>query len=238
MKTKTRSSAGLVTGFIFSIFLFFISFPVSWLGEYYNHLNQFSLGVKNYDRDEAINGLENLKEDYNRFARWKFQYLSDKFLFSEMHLYEASVSLLNEDYEKAEKEDLKNRNGWQVSYFSGISKFWVLHAAYQEAMVKKDKKNMALILGMVIEEVKSDFEKCVRECPGPVENFNCSFNYDLVSNPKSAVQALANPKPEIKYILGSPGGDESKEDGKEPGKKNPISSDGKEPSQGGTKKKG
>lgn len=239
MRLNKKFNLGLTLGLLFSIFLFLLSFPVSWLADYSTHFDGFSHSVKNYDRDEAKKGLEVLKEDYNHFAKWKLRYLADRFLFSKMYLYEAGVSVLNEDFEKVEKEDLKNHEGWEESYVLGISNFWALHAAYQEAMIKKDRTKMGLILGIVLEQVRSDFEKCVKDGPGPSENFPCSFDYDLTSDPNLAQRALANPKPQIRYILG-PKGDKPIQ-GKEPGKKGSPKTDpndGKSAGQGGARKVG
>ena len=237
MKTK-KSRLGLTIGLVISVLALLLSFPVSWLADYFTHLNQFSHGVKSQDRDEAQKGLEVLKEDYNHFVKWKFQYPADRFLFAKIHLYEAEVSILNEDFEKVEKEDLKNRESWEASYLLGISKFWTLHAAYQEAMRKKNKEKMNQILETVLTEVKADFEKCVKDGPGPAENFSCSFNYDLTSDPDSATKALANPKPQITYVLGKDGD----KPGRGPDKKKPPkkgdNDDKKSPGQGGAKKVG
>lgn len=242
MKTK-RSKISLIAGLLFAVLLFLASFPVSWLADYYIHLNQFSYGVKNYDRDEAQKGLKTLKEDYNHFVRWKLQYPADRLLFAKMHLYEASVSVLNEDFEKVEKVDLKNREDWEASYILGIAKFWALHAAFQEAMLKKDKAKMKLILGIVLEQVRADFEKCVKDGPGPVENFSCSFNYDLTSDPNAAARALINPKPQIKYVLGQDGDKPVPGQDKGPNKKGlPKTGEpedkNKNPGQGGARKVG
>ncbi|MEK7117423.1 MAG: hypothetical protein AAB861_01475 [Patescibacteria group bacterium] len=227
-----------MVGLLFAVLLFLFSFPVSWLADYYAHLNQFSYGVKSYDRDEAQKILETLKEDYNHFVKWKLQYPADRFLFTKMYLYEAAVSVLNEDYEKVEKDDLKNREGWEANYILGISKFWALHAAFQEAMIKKDKAKMVLILGIVVEQVKSDFEKCVMNGPGPAENFNCSFDYDLTSDPNAAIKALVSPKPQTKYLFGPDG---KKMPGQTGDKKAPpqlMPGDKKDAGQGGARKVG
>ena len=238
MKTK-KISIGMVIGLLIAVSLFLLSFPVSWLADYKIHLNYFSHGVKNYDQDEAQRGLETLKQDYNRFVKWRLRYPADKFLFAKMHLYEAAVSVLNEDYEKVEKEDLKDRESWEVSYILGISKFWTLHAAFQEAMLKKDKKKMDLILEIMLEQVRPDFEKCVKDGPGPVENFNCSYDYDLISNPNAAMRVLMSPKSKIKYILGQDG--DKPGQGKGPDKKGSPKNgtdNGKDAGQGGTRKVG
>jgi len=242
MRTDKRSKFWLMTGLIFAVLSLLLSFPISWLADYSTHLNQFSYGVKSHDRDEAQKGLETLKEDYNHFVKWKLQYLADRFLFNKMYLYEAGVAVLNEDYEKVEKDDLKDRDEWEASYILGISKFWALHAAYQEAMSKKDKTKMNLILGVVLEEVRSDFEKCVKDGPGPTENYDCSYDYDMTSDPDKAKRALANPKPQIKYILG-PGPDGDKPGlGKGPQKKGPPkmgpNDNDKDAGQGGARKVG
>lgn len=239
MKAK-RSRLGLVIGLLLAVALFLLSFPVSWWADYKTHLDQFNSAVKNYDRDGARAGLEVLKEDYRRFVEWKLQYPADRFLFAKMHLYEAAVSVLNEDFEKVEKSDLKNRDGWEANYILGISKFWALHAAYQQAMSRKNTAKMDEILGIVLDNVRSDFEKCVKDGPGPSENFSCSFNYDLTSDPSAARRALASPKPQIKYMLG-PDGDKPGPSGDGRGKKGTPKmgpNDNSSPGQGGAKKVG
>jgi len=235
MGYSKKPSMKIALGFFTVVLLLLLSYPVSWLGEYYVHRDKFSHSVKNYDRDGAQEGLQKLKEDYKRFVDWKLQYPADRFLFTKMHLFEASVSKLNEDFDKVLKNDLKGREGWEVSYITGVSKFMALHAAYQQAMIKKDKAKMGAILGIVLDQVRSDFEKCVKVGPGPVENFNCSFNYDLTSDPGKAAEALANPKPQIRYIVEKKG-----TRGKGPKKKGPEQGpqDGKDAGQGGARKVG
>jgi len=239
MSSEKKSRIGLTVSLLIAIMLLLFSFPVSWLADYNSHRNQFSHAVKSYDRDEAQKGLEILKEDYRHFVKWKLGYFADRFLFNKMYQYEAGVSVLNEDYEKVGKVDLKNHEDWEASYILAVSKFWALHAAYQEAMLKKNRATMKKILGIVLEDVRADFEKCVKEGPGPDKNFNCSFDYDMTSDPYSAVRALANPKPQIKYILGTEGDNPGQ--GKEPAKKGSPKtgpSDNKSPGQGKARKVG
>ena len=242
-----KSSFWIGISFIFVILCFVASFPVLDIGNFYSHLHSFSYDVRNHNRDDAQKGLENLKGDYNVFSSWKLQYFADRYLFDKTYRYEAAVSILNENYEKAENEDLKNReDDYYTSYMLGIAKFKVLHLAFQQAKAKKDKKQMTVILGLILEEVRLNFEKCVKEGPGPAGNFNCSFDYDLTSDPKSALKALMSQKPKQKFILGLPDNQDKdpgnkKPSGKKPDKKGPPQlspGEKKEASQGGAKKVG
>jgi len=197
MKNKTNRKPGfwLSAGLVLSVLFFGVSFLASDLSVFYGHFNSFSYSVRNYDRDEAVQGLENLKSDYGVFSSWKLRYFADRYFFNETYRYEAAVSILNENFEKAVNEDLKNReDDYYASYMLGIAKFKILHIAFQQAMAKKDKKQMAAILGLVLKQVRPDFEKCVKNGPGPAGNFNCSFDYDITSDPKSTQKALMNQK--------------------------------------------
>lgn len=241
-KTNRKSGFWFGIGFIFVVLFFIVSFLAADVGKFYSHLHLFSHSVRNYDRDEAGKGLENLKNDYNVFSTRKLQYFADQFLFDKMYRYEAAVSILNEDYEKAEREDLRgHEDDYYGSYMLGIAKFKALHPAFQQAMAKKNKKQMAAILDLILKEVKPDFEKCVKNGPGPVGNFNCSFDYDLTSDPESALKALMSQKPMPKFILALPDGKDKKPGGKKPDKKGPpaLSPDEKKDAgQGGAKKVG
>ena len=222
-KVGGRSKFWLGAGLIFILSSFSASFLTSKISKLYEHYNRFSQSVRNYDYDEAKLGLEELNKDYNSFVSWKMQYLADKFLFKEANLREAAVAILAEDYEKVEKGDLKNQeNNHLAAYMLGIAKFKELHEAFQQAMAKNDKKNMDAILGLVLEEVRSDFKRCVENGPGPKDNFNCSFNYDLTSDPSSAKKALMNPKPKPKYVLAPSSGEKKGGKSKEKGKKEPL----------------
>ena len=235
-----RSKVWSAVGLFFTLVFLAVSFPVGWVGEFYDHLDQFSRNVRNYDRDESKAKLEEIKSDYLKFVSWKLQYPADRWLFKDMNLYEGALSVLNEDFEKAEKNDLKNPgNNYRVSYLIGIARFKVLHAAFQGAMAKKDKKQMDTVLALVLDEVRVDFEKCVEDGPGSLSNFNCSFNYDLTSDPNAAKKALANPKPRPKYILGFL--KDKNKTGEEPDKKTPFRIDPrneKNAGSGGAKKVG
>ncbi|MBI2058052.1 MAG: hypothetical protein HYT63_03700 [Candidatus Yanofskybacteria bacterium] len=241
-KVGGKSKFWLGVGLVFVFLSFLASFLASDVSKFYGHLNKFSYSVRNYDHDEAKLSLADMKSDYNSFVAWKMQYFADKFLFKEANLREAAVAILAEDYEKVEKVNLKDEeNNHLASYMLGIAKFKALHAAFQQAMAKNDKKQMDTILGLVLEEVRSDFKKCVEKGPGPGDNFNCSFNYDLTSDPNSAKKALMNQKSKPKYVLGPPDGKEKAEDGKEKGKKEPLGltpNEKKEAGQGGAKKVG
>ena len=88
-------------------------------------------------------------------------------------------------------------------------------------------------------------KKCVKEGPGPAGNFNCSFDYDLTSDPKSALKALMSQKPKQKFILGLPDNQDKdpgnkKPSGKKPDKKGPpqLSPGEKERSQSGWSQEG
>ena len=235
-----RSKVWSAVGLFFTLVFLAVSFPVGWVGEFYDHLDQFSRNVKNYDRDESKAKLEEIKSDYLKFISWKLQYPADRWLFKDMNLYEGALSVLNEDFEKAEKNDLKNPgNDYRASYMVGVARFKSLHAAFQQAMAKKDKKQMDAVVALVLDEVRADFEKCVESGPGPGANFNCSFDYDLTSDPNALKKALANPKYRPKYILGFPG--DKNKSGEGPDKKNPLKIDPrneKNAGSGGAKKVG
>jgi len=241
MSKKTGRKSGFWLGlcFVFAVLSFVVSFPASGLSVFYGHLNSFSYGVRNYDRDEVEKGLKNLENDYNVFSGWKLRYFADRWLFDKMYRYEAAVSIVNEDYEKAEETLKDHGDDYYASYMLGIAKFKTLRPAFQQATAKKDKEQMAAILVLVLKEVSPDFEKCVKEGPGPADNFNCSFDYDLTSNPESALKALMSQKPVPQYVLGIPGG-KNPNDG-EPEKKGPPRlnpNEKKDSGQGGSQKVG
>ena len=208
-----------IVGFVFILLFFAASFPASDLSVFYDHRNSFSYGVRNQDRDETDKGLENLKNDYNVFSGWRLQYFADRWFFNKMYQYEAAANILNEDFERAEELLKNHEDDYYASYMLGIAKFKTLHFAYQQAMLEKDKKQMSAILNFVLEKVRPDFERCVRQGPGPADNFNCSFNYDLTSDPASAQKSLQSQKPKPRYVLGSPDGRLPVSGDEEPGEK-------------------
>ncbi len=247
MRSKTNRKRGLWIsgGFILSVLVLGASFLASDLSVFFSHLNSFSYSVRNHDRDEAVQGLENLKSDYNVFSSRKLQYFADRWLFNKMYRYEAAVSILNENFEKVLNEDLKNRDDdYYVSYMRGIAEFKILRIAFQQAMAKKDKKQMAAIHKLVLERARPHFEKCVKEGPGPAKNFNCSYDYDITSNSSAAMKALMSQEPEPQYILAPPSpADKEKKSpgGKEPDKKGPpqlTPDEKKNAGRGGAKKVG
>ena len=186
---------------------------LSNLAGFYGHMNQFNLHVKNHDGEEAQKELNNLRAYYNYFSGWKLGYFADRFLLSDMFLYEAETSVLNEDCEKAIAILADHQDDYRAINLTSICKFKALYSAYHSEAVQKDKKQKENILKIVLDEVKLGFKLCVEKGPGPEKNFNCSYNYDLVSDPESAQKALESQMPGPEFVLGR--------SGKEPGKAGP-----------------
>lgn len=204
-KAKERTGPGkIIAGFVVVLLFMGASSFFSKLADLNDTLDEFSLSVRNYDRDGANKGLEALKRSYVSFSDLKLQYFADRFWFKDMYLYEAAVAIVNEDFEKVIDPNWirGHEDDYRALSMRGISKFRVLHAAYHSEAARKDQKLKDDILRMVLEEVKPDFEAAVKKGPGPAKDFNSAYNYDQTSDPKSARKALESVRPGLRFILG------------------------------------
>lgn len=191
----------LLIGFVVLVLALLMSFPLYNLANFNNHLDEFSSHIKNNDRDSAEKSFKQLKADYNYLTDLKLRYFADNYWFAETFLYESALAYLNEDCDLVEKLLHGHEDDYRAAYLSGLCKFRLFQAAYQAAKKDKDKTE---IQERAKDRILPDFERCVKDGPGIEKNFNCSFDYDLVSNPESFKDALQNPRTGPKYILGIP----------------------------------
>ncbi len=221
-----KESAGFRWGrFVFGLLCVFFCLAaavfVNTLGGLNYHLDRFSFYVRNHDKQVAVQELQALKYYQTQFHRWKMDFVSDRIVASNMVKYEAAVALLEEDFEKViESEELKNlRDDYLVSHMVAIAKFRILQAEYQKTKSAVERNK---IVQMVMDQVRPDFEKAVRNGPGFYGFFDGSYNYDITSDPDNTKKALQNPKLDPKYILGRGDKDGEIPSQGEPGKKDPL----------------
>jgi len=214
-ESKNRGFKRLFFGLIFVGFLVVIAAISYRLSGFYGHLDRFNLYVEDYDGRGAQKELGNLKAYHQYFSNWKLGYFADRFLLPKMHIYEAETAILNDDCDKAFSALEDHQDDFEALNLKGICQFKVLYEAYSSAAVRKDPKLKDVLVQRVVSEVAPTFKACVENGPGPETNFNCSYNYDLVSNPRSAQSALEGKMPGPKLVLGRSG------QSQQPGKSGP-----------------
>ena len=168
------------------------------LGNFFQHRDRFSSGIRNYDRETARKELSDLAYYRSMFQRWRLGRAADRFLFPKTYLYEASLNILAEDYEKVIDSLESKKDDHLASYMLGIAKYRIFQAEYQNT---KNKNRRNEIMKKVVENVRPDFENAVRIGPGPAQAFDYSFDYDLLSDGKALRQALGQPKPKPQFVL-------------------------------------
>lgn len=201
MRKMVLSRTFVVVGFIIMVAFLLTSIPMHNLANFNNHLDTFSAHIKNNDKDSAEKSFERLKTDYNYLIDMKLRYLADNFWFADTFLYEAMIAYLAEDFDKVEKLLAGHEDDYRASYLAGLYKYRLFQTAYQKAKTNSEKSE---IQERATERILPDFEKCVKEGPGIDKNFNCSFDYDLISSPESFKKALENPRSGPKFVLGVP----------------------------------
>lgn len=210
-----------------------LSFSLFTLANFSDNVKRFSFYAKTADAEMTKKELISLHYFYNLSRRWRVQWLADKYLFRDALFYGVADFYLIGDWDRA-MNDLKEELDDPRSYLYGNAKF--RYVQFKLYRIGKTKEAVDLVLG----EIHGDFEKALRVCLDSdvfyVECYNRVWNFDLTDNKKDAEEALKNPPPQVKYILGPP-----KRDG-EPVLPPPVISSGsKEPGKnsdkGGTKKR-
>ena len=207
MSKQLQAGSGwkkILFGFLGVLLSLVVAFFASNLGDFYDHLDQFNSRVKDYDKEAAQGELEILRNYYSSFSGWGLRYLADKYLLSDMFLYEAEVAYLAEDYGAAIDGLKDHQDNPLALHIIGSSKFMVLRAAYQEDKARGGKNGKAIIK-KILDEVNPDFKKAVELGPGPAKAFEYSWNYDCTSNDDCLKRALESPKPKPKFVLGTSG---------------------------------
>jgi hypothetical protein len=209
-----KQSWKLLAGAIIVIVFLLGAFISYQLRGFSQTFNRFSVSVKNYDRNKTTEELENLRAYYSYFSKWHLRYFADRFLLKDMYYYEAIDLALREDYEGAGNRVKDKLDDYRASYLTGIVKFKLLRASYHSEAVKKDPEAKKKIEEMVLDQVNPDFRRCLEVGPSVEKNFNCSYNFDVTSNPEAIKKALEGIGPKGEFILGFPRGN----DGNQPGK--------------------
>ncbi|KKT82013.1 MAG: hypothetical protein A3B99_02155 [Candidatus Yanofskybacteria bacterium RIFCSPHIGHO2_02_FULL_44_12b] len=203
-KPKSRGSPRLlIAGLAVVIFSMSASCAAFNLSGFKTALGRFSFYVKDYDRQNANQEFRNLKSYYDYFSGWGLKNLADRYLLPDAFLYESVLAYLEEDWEKVEADLKSHQDDPRAVYLSAIAKFRVLKAAYHSEAAKKNAKIREEILQKVA-MLKLDFEKCIKGNPDQALSFNCAFDYDLVSDPKSAKKAMESKAPGRNFVLGDP----------------------------------
>lgn len=205
MPRRDQSSRGFRRLIIYAVTLVFLSatsFLFFKFASYYRALEGFSLSIRSYDRIDSEKRFKDLKDSYNSFSAIGLRYFADKYLFKDMYKYEAAVAHVNEDFEKSINILTGHEDDSGALNMRGVAKFRILHAAYHSQAARSNPKLKEEILRKVLEEVRPDFESAVKKGPGPAEDFDSVFNYDLTSNPNSAKMALESVRPMPRFILG------------------------------------
>ncbi len=176
------------------------SFSLFTLANFSDNVNRFSFYVKTADAEMTKKELIGLHYFYDLSRKWKVQWLADEYLFRDAPFYEPADSYLIRDWEKV-KEDLKEKLDDPRAYPYGNAKFRQAQIMYNAGKTKE-------AIALVLDEIHGDFEKALRVCLDSgvpyAECYDSVWNFDLTDNKKDAEEALKNPPPKVKFILGPP----------------------------------
>lgn len=179
-----------------------VCFLLFTLANFSDNAKRLFFAVKTNDSEMSKRELVGLHYFYDLSRKWKVQWLADKYLFRDALFYEVADNYLIRDWDKV-MQDLKEKLDDPKSYPYGNAKFRQIKALYQAKNITLDEA-----LGLTLKEVAADFEKALRNCLDfGVDYLVCYdrvWNYDLATNKKDAEEALKNPPPQVKYILGPP----------------------------------
>ena len=218
MRNLVKSRMALFIGFVLAILSLFLALPMYNLANFNEHLDSFSSHIKNDDRLSAEKSLEQLKSDYNYLVDMKLRYFADNYWLTDTFLYEARLAYLADDCDRTASLLEGHEDDYRAVYLVGLCKLKLYQAAYQKAKTPNEKTDIS---NRASEALMIDFGRCVKDGPGIEKNFDCSFDYDLVSNPEALQDVLENSPPGPKFILGIP---IDGIPGKKPGLKNPLDS--------------
>jgi len=176
------------------------SFILLTLANYVDSVKKLTFYFRINDSTLVNRELLNLSYFYDLSGEWRVLWLADKYLFVDAPFYEADDFYLIGDWEKA-KDRLKDKLDDPRSYSYGHAKFRQAQIQYKAGKIKET-------LGLALPDVAGDFEKALRNCLDSGVPYNRCFDrvwdYDLITDKKAAEEAMKNPKPQIKYILGPP----------------------------------
>jgi hypothetical protein len=195
------SRKGLILGLVITLFAMFLSVPLYNLANFNYHLDDFSAHIKNGDSDGAERSLEQLRSDYNYLVDMKLRYFADNYWFADTFLHETSIAYLNDDCDLVERLLDGHGDDYRSAFFAGLCKYKLFKEAYRQAKTDKEKNE---ILDRASERITPDFEKCVKDGPGIDKNFNCSFDYDMVSDPDALKSGFEIPIVGPRFVLGIP----------------------------------
>jgi len=184
----------------------FLSFMLFSLANFSDNLKRYSFYIKTNNSEMTKRELIGLHYFYDLSQRWNIQSLADKYLFMHAPFYEVSYFYLINDW-KMVQEGLKEKLDDPMSYSYGNARFRQAQFEYKAGQTKD-------ALNFVFTEVSTDYEKALRNCldsSAPyLQCYDRVWNYDLVTNKKSAEEALKGQKPQPKFILGPPKDDKNK----------------------------
>lgn len=183
------------------------SFTLFTLANFSDNIKRLSFYVKTNDTEMTKRELIGLHYFYDLSQKWRVQRLADKHLFVDAPFYGPADSYLIGDWDKV-MNDLKDRVDDPRAYPYGNAKF--RYAQFKLYRAGKTKE----ALNFVSTEVAADYEKALRNCldssASYLQCYGRVWNYDLVTNKKSAEEALKGQKPQPKFILGPPKDDKDK----------------------------
>ena len=170
------------------------------LAEYSDTQERLISSIKTGDTVKTKNELIKLHYFYELSEKWRVRWLADKYLLRDASYYEVADAYLIRDWKKV-MDDLKNKRDDPRAYPYGNARFRQIQALFQEKAIKFEEA-----LELVLKEVSTDFERDLKNClDSGVPYLQCYdrvWNYDLATNKKDAEEALKNPGPMPKYILG------------------------------------
>ncbi|OGN02579.1 MAG: hypothetical protein A2651_00150 [Candidatus Yanofskybacteria bacterium RIFCSPHIGHO2_01_FULL_42_12] len=203
MKTKavkTRSWVRLIAKLLLlAVIAVAVAVPTLTIRDFCDHVKKFNFYLQMGDSVGTEEELGQLHYFYALSAKWRIQWLADRYLFTDAFFYEVADTYLTENWEEV-RNKLKDKQEDPRSFLYGIAKFRQAQVQYRAT------HKIEAPLDFVMTEVRQDFERDLRNCLKVSEYLECFdrvWNYDISGNKKDAQEAIIQPgntPPE--FILG------------------------------------